>query len=176
MLLCTIFAAVTAVIFNINAIIEMLSIGTLFAYLLVAFAVLVVRHTSDEDIEVRECRGSTLSIHLSSPTVLNRHLITSRFQKELPINEAGIALKSWAESFRGLYPSNLSQRNLVISVLSVVTALAFGVGFSLNSKLDSAPRFGMGGTCGVLMLLCVAYLVPLDELKKDDKYKVGTSF
>lgn len=53
MVLCTIFAAATAVVFNVDAIIEMLSVGTLFAYLLVAFAVLIVRHTSDEDLEVR---------------------------------------------------------------------------------------------------------------------------
>ena len=52
MTLCVVFAAGTAVVFNIKAIIEMLSIGTLFAYLLVAFAVLIVRHSTDEDDEV----------------------------------------------------------------------------------------------------------------------------
>lgn len=78
-----------------------------------------------------------------------------------------------------MYPANMSQRNLVMSVLTLVTALSFVVGFSLNSRLDVAPRFGVGGSCAALILLCVAYLTPLDELKKDDKYKVsgcGTKF
>lgn len=60
MLLCTIFAAATGVFFNINAIIEMLSIGTLSAYFLVAFAVLVVRHTESGAFKVSAVRSRSL--------------------------------------------------------------------------------------------------------------------
>lgn len=63
----------------------------------------------------------------------------------------------------------------MISVLVLVSALSFGVGFSVNSTLDSKALYFVAGACGALILVCVLYLTPLEEMKRDDKYKVTSS-
>ncbi|XP_018493961.1 cationic amino acid transporter 4 [Galendromus occidentalis] len=143
MLLGTLFAAATAVVFNVGAIIEMLSIGTLFAYLLVAFAVLVVRHTEEDDAE-----------------------------EVIRDKERTLALKPWAGRLRCLYPSGISQRELVMCVLVLVLISSFGTGFALHSSLGLTARSYIAGTCGASILLCAAFLYPLAERKNDDKYKM----
>lgn len=45
MITSTFVAAILAVFFDTDAIIEMLSIGTLFAYLIIAFGVVIVRYS-----------------------------------------------------------------------------------------------------------------------------------
>ncbi|OQR80108.1 cationic amino acid transporter 3-like [Tropilaelaps mercedesae] len=145
MITCTVAASVLAIFFDTEAIIEMLSIGTLFAYLIVAFGIIVVRH---------------------SPTPTEQHA-----QCEEPPR---VMLRLWAmSSLQCLYPSRTAHKSLVVATLLVAVFFAFGFGFSVNIKdLESDLRIALIFACGVPLLLTSLYITPLKELLEDNNYKM----
>ncbi|XP_022699567.1 cationic amino acid transporter 4-like isoform X1 [Varroa jacobsoni] len=141
MITSTFVAAILAVFFDTDAIIEMLSIGTLFAYLIIAFGVVIVRYSPTKAHAKGEI-GPRVTLRVWA-----------------------------ASSLYSLYPSRMSHKTLIVITLALATFFAFAFGFSVNVKgTPWDGQIGLTVVCGSMILVAVAYIYPLKELLDDENY------
>ncbi|XP_022653573.1 cationic amino acid transporter 4-like isoform X3 [Varroa destructor] len=141
MITSTFVAAILAVFFDTDAIIEMLSIGTLFAYLIIAFGVVIVRY-SPTKVHAKGEIGPRVTLRVWA-----------------------------ASSLYSLYPSRMSHKTLIVITLALATFFAFAFGFSVNVKgTPWDGQIGLTVVCGSMILVAVAYIYPLKELLDDENY------
>lgn len=140
---CGIFAAIMALLFDLDHLIDMMSIGTLMAYTIVAVSVLVLRYKDDENLNVKE----------------NKYTNTIILKQLLNVN----SIKS---------PNNLSSllTSVVISFYGVIT-IAFCI-FTTNVQYYSAINIIVLIVLAAGMILCILILSRQPVSQKKLTFKV----
>ncbi|XP_054732249.1 cationic amino acid transporter 3 [Anastrepha obliqua] len=131
------FAALMALLFDLDQLIDMMSIGTLLAYTIVAICVLVLRY-QDGDMDMK-------TVSISCPTVIRQfyngnsyrepNLLTSRITKIAVVLFALICIV-W-DTVESVYSIKSTAGTVTLSILAVVLILiAIIIGMQPISRID----------------------------------------
>eukprot|EP00062_Callorhinchus_milii_P016485 gi/632967899/ref/XP_007900236.1/ PREDICTED: low affinity cationic amino acid transporter 2-like [Callorhinchus milii] len=131
-----VISAVMACLFDLKALIDMMSIGTLVAYTLVAMCVLILRHQSDFDkkiaVEMNDGNGAG-----QNEEAIKRYLVSSLLLSPLQ------------------FPTRQSS-NIVTCCVGIIVILFFIVYGMTSSGLDAIIAAEIGSIFGLVTLLLIS--------------------
>uniref|UniRef100_A0ACB8FY26 Cationic amino acid transporter 3 n=1 Tax=Sphaerodactylus townsendi TaxID=933632 RepID=A0ACB8FY26_9SAUR len=165
-----IISALMAFLFELKALVDLMSIGTLLAYSLVAVCVLILRYqpeigSSSKDVEMLEVNGSEEEkVIMNSSVNSNQTRLKEKF--------------TWGSLFcpSGEFPTNISGRTVYICTTIVSVVIAVLCGF-LAQKREALMDGSIGWTvaCALLLGISVIFAIIIwrqPESKKRLTFKV----
>ncbi|XP_022666620.1 cationic amino acid transporter 4-like isoform X1 [Varroa destructor] len=166
----SLLAAILAVILDIDTLVEMMSIGTLSAYLIVSGGVIIFRYRPNQITKVaHELKPIGNDNGILAPIRLNNGVRADAY------DPTGQQLKPWAERFRPYFPSNCQQQMLVSSCVFVIAASAFAVGFFTRYREANLAEWHSIVFMVVLISLGVIaffVIVAHEQCEEPQKYKM----
>lgn len=174
MYILTSFSAVVAMLFDIDVIIEMLSIGTLIAYLVVAFAVLVYKYTPVEqfiELQIESTYQTNGRPKLPESPGLH-HKPINHYRQNKPDLSGEQTLKPSFKFMRSVLPRNFSQRTTVILSLIVVIAATLVMSVVGQNAPFNPWVVAVMVLCCLIIACCVLVIFAHEPCKTDGRYNM----
>ncbi|OQR77204.1 cationic amino acid transporter 4-like [Tropilaelaps mercedesae] len=142
-------AAVLSVVLDIETLVEMMSIGTLFAYLIVSGGVIIFRYRHKQILKTAH-ELKPIGNDNSTPVSINCGLHMDGY------GPTGQKFKPRAEWLRSFFPRSCRQQTVVASCVCMITACTFKIGFFIKYNGEN-----LGEWYSIILMTLLAAVVTI---------------
>ncbi|XP_028967617.1 cationic amino acid transporter 4 [Galendromus occidentalis] len=158
----SLLAAVLAVVLDIDTLVEMMSIGTLSAYLVVSGGVIIFRYRPNTLLKVMDQEMKPIGNQATNGV-------------HLEYDPAGQHLKPRVEFLRNLFPRESNQQTVISVCVSLITICTFILGFFCKYNWDHINEwYSMMIVISLIVIMILSFLliVSHEQCQEPQKYKM----